>query len=395
MTQLKSKTGPCSACANAGSGSRAVGFSETAEASKSGSGRALIAMSGGVDSSVAALLMRMDGWDCVGITMKLFQNEDVGQVFERACCSLEDAEHARRVAASLGMPFYVFDFTEDFRKQVMDRFAAAYLKGDTPNPCIDCNRFIKYERLFRRMQAMDADCIVTGHYAQVEQDAKTGRFLLKTSVDAEKDQSYVLYAMTQAQLSHTRFPLGGMTKPEVRRLAEAHGFSNAHKADSQDICFVRDGDYAAFIESYRDSPGPQGNFVDQAGNALGRHEGIIRYTIGQRKGLGRAFGRPMYVLDIRPETGDVVLGPNDALFSASLTARDINLISVAELAEPMRVRAKIRYSHKAAAATVCQTDADTLRIIFDEPQRAITRGQAVVLYDGDIVVGGGTIETAG
>ena len=368
---------------------------QTKSESGSGSRRALIAMSGGVDSSVAALLMRRDGWDCVGITMKLFQNEDIGQVSERACCSLEDAEQARRVAASLGMPFYIFDFTEDFRKQVMDRFVAAYRKGDTPNPCIDCNRFIKYKRLFHRMQAMDAACIVTGHYARVEQDAQTGRFLLKTSVDTGKDQSYVLYTMTQAQLSHTCFPLGGMTKPEVRRLAESYGFSNAHKADSQDICFVRDGDYAAFIESYGGRPSPQGNFVDRAGKILGRHEGIIRYTIGQRKGLGKAFGQPMYVLDIRPEADEVVLGSNDALFSASLTARDINLISVAELATPMRVRAKIRYSHKAAAATVCQTDADILKIVFDEPQRAVTRGQAVVLYDGDIVVGGGTIKTVG
>jgi tRNA-specific 2-thiouridylase len=290
------------------------------------------------------------------------------------------------------MPFYVFDFCADFRAEVMDRFVTAYQIGSTPNPCIDCNRYIKYKRLYDRMRAMDFDLVVTGHYAETGLDEESGRYFLKRGVDDTKDQSYVLYALTQEQLAHTMFPLGDLAKSEVRAIAAEHGFVNAAKKDSQDICFVRDGDYGSFIESYSGKQFSPGNFVDRDGNVLGRHQGVARYTIGQRKGLGIALGQPAFVTEIRPGTNEIVLGSNDDLFGAELYASDVNLISVASIEAPMRVAAKIRYSASPEPATVVQTDSDRIKVAFDKPQRAITRGQAVVLYDGDLVVGGGTIE---
>ena len=354
--------------------------------------KATIAMSGGVDSSVAALLMKEQGYDCIGATMKLFRNEDIGVPSEHSCCSLDDVEDARSVAYKLGIPYYVFNFSDRFREEVIDRFVCAYENGRTPNPCIDCNRYLKFDKLYQRASELGCDCVATGHYARIERDETSGRYLLKKAVDADKDQSYVLYSMSQEQLAHTRFPLGGMTKPEVRRIAEAQGFVNARKHDSQDICFVQDGNYSGFIEQHTGKKYPEGNFIDTSGNILGRHRGIIHYTVGQRKGLGLAFAAPMYVCAVNAEDNTVTLGRNDELFSKKLIAKDINLISRASIYEPLRVKAKIRYRQAEQWATAVQLDGDTLEVEFDEPQRAITRGQAVVLYDGDTVVGGGTIQ---
>ncbi len=354
--------------------------------------KALIAMSGGVDSSVAAFLMKEKGYDCIGATMKLFYNEDVGVSREHSCCSLDDVEDARRVATQLGMPYYVFNFSERFREDVIDRFVYAYEHGMTPNPCIDCNRFLKFEKLFSRAKELDYDYVVTGHYARIEQDPRTGRYLLKKALDPTKDQSYVLYSLTQEQLAHIQFPLGEMEKSHVREIAEEQGFVNARKHDSQDICFVQNGKYGDFIEQYTKKEYPEGPFVDRDGRVLGTHKGIIRYTIGQRKGLGLSLAKPMYVTHVEPKVNQVVLGTNEELFSRSFEAADINLISVSRIEKPLRVKAKVRYRQEEQWATVTQIEEDRIRVVYDTPQRAITCGQAVVFYDGDTVVGGGTID---
>ena len=353
--------------------------------------KALIAMSGGVDSSVAALLMKEKGYECMGVTMKLFNNGDICIPREHSCCSLEDVEDARYVSNTLGMPHYVFNFTDRFKEDVIDKFVYCYENGITPNPCIDCNRYLKFEKLFQRAKELECEYIVTGHYAKVEYNEETGRYILKKADDLTKDQSYVLYQMTQEQLKHTMFPLGGLNKTEVRKIAEAHDFINAKKHDSQDICFVQNGSSADFIEEYTGKKYPPGNFVDINGNVLGRHKGIIRYTVGQRKGLGISHERPLFVLAVNPKENTVILTENEGLFTKTLTAKNINLITTEEIKEPVRLFAKIRYSHKEQPATVVQTDSDTITVEFDEPQRAITKGQAVVLYDGDTVVGGGII----
>ena len=352
---------------------------------------AIIAMSGGVDSSVAAWLMKEQGFDCIGVTMKLFYNEDIGLSRENSCCSLDDVEDARSVCYKIDMPYYVFNFSDRFKHDVIDRFIQAYENGMTPNPCIDCNRYLKFDKLYHRARELDRHYVVTGHYARIDCDPKTGRFLLKKGLDSSKDQSYVLYAMTQNQLAHTLFPLGELTKAQTRQIAESQGFINARKHDSQDICFVQTGNYADFIEEQTGKKCPEGNYIDKDGNVLGRHRGVIHYTIGQRKGLGIALCEPMYVCAIDPEANTVTLGRNEDLFSRSLIAKDVNLISVPSIDTPMKVKAKIRYRQQEQPATVTQIDEDTIRIDFDEPQRAITKGQSAVLYDGDIVVGGGTI----
>ena len=348
-------------------------------------------MSGGVDSSVAALLTKESGDECIGATMKLYNNEDIGVHREKTCCSLDDVEDARAVAYDLGMPYYVLNFTEEFDEKVIRKFVEAYENGCTPNPCIDCNRYLKFDKMFHRMQEIGYDYIVTGHYARVEYDENRGRYLLKKAVDDTKDQSYVLYMLTQEQLAHVKLPLGGLRKDQVRVIAEEHGFINARKHDSQDICFVPDGDYAKFIEKYTGKKTPEGDFVDKEGNYIGRHKGIIHYTIGQRRGLGIPAASRLYVCEISPKTNTVVLGDNADLFSSELEADSVNLISVDNLSEPKRVTAKIRYRHKEQPATAWQTPDGILHVKFDEPQRAITKGQAVVMYDGDVVVGGGVI----
>ena len=353
--------------------------------------KAIIAMSGGVDSSVAALLVRQAGYEAMGVTLRLYDNEDAGISREKTCCSLDDVNDARSVCSRLDIPFYVFNFTDSFRKEVMDRFVTAYENGQTPNPCIDCNRYIKFDKLMHRAEEIGYDKVATGHYARVSQDENTGRWLLKKGLDASKDQSYVLYSLTQNQLSRLLLPLGELTKEQTRKIAEENGFVNAKKRDSQDICFVPDGDYAAFIGRYAGKTFSPGDFVGTAGEVYGQHKGIIHYTVGQRKGLGLSFPQPMYVCGVDPVSNEVLLGKHEELFSPELTAEDINLISRSEISEPMRVKAKIRYRQAEQPATVLQTGEDELKITFDQPQRAITKGQAVVLYDGDTVVGGGTI----
>ena len=358
--------------------------------------KAIIAMSGGVDSSVAALLCQQQGFDCVGVTLALTDNSDRSlpeEAFpgERTCCSVDDVADARSVAFRLGMPFYVFNFKEAFRREVMDRFAAAYQWGETPNPCIDCNRYIKFAKLMHRGEEIGFPYVATGHYARVEQDRATGRWLLKKGLDENKDQSYMLYSLTQWELSRLLLPLGGLTKEETRRLAEEHGFVNARKRDSQDICFVPDGDYAAFIRRWTGRDFPPGDFVGTQGEVYGQHKGIIHYTVGQRKGLGLSFSQPMFVKELDVENNQVVLSKAEELFSQTVAARDVNLISVESIPEPLRVKARVRYRQKEQPATVVQTGPDELRVVFDQPQRAITPGQALVLYDGDTVVGGGRI----
>lgn len=355
--------------------------------------KVMIGMSGGVDSSVAALRLQQEGYDVTGVTLKLFGDEDIIQAPDatRTCCALRDVEDARSVAYRLGFEHLVFNFKDAFRSHVMQPFCDSYLRGETPNPCIDCNRHIKFDAMLRRAEALGYDYIATGHYAVRRQDPATGRYLLCRPKDRSKDQTYVLYNLTQHQLAHTLFPLGDLEKVQVRQMAEAAGLVNSHKPDSQDICFVQNGTYADFIETHTGKHYPEGNFVDKDGNVLGKHKGIIRYTIGQRKGLGIALSKPMFVCEIRPETNTVVLGDNEDLFTTTLTVKDINLISVPEIKEPKKYKVKVRYRQQEEPATVQQLDKDTLKIMFDTPQRAITKGQAAVIYDGDTVVGGGVI----
>ena len=356
--------------------------------------KALIAMSGGVDSSVAAILMQKEGYECIGVTMKLYSNEEVGIPKDHSCCSLEDVEDARSVAFRLGMRYYVMNFRDDFEKQVIRRFVHAYEIGNTPNPCIDCNRYMKFEKLYERAMQLECDCIVTGHYARIRFDENTKRWQLLRGINRSKDQSYVLCFMTQDELAHTRFPLGEYgDKEEVRTLAQEYGLVNARKHDSQDICFVPDGDYASFIERYTGRTYPEGDFVGPGETILGRHRGIIRYTIGQRKGLGLALPAPLYVKEKDLTNNRVVLAPERDLYSRGLIAEDFNWISI-QAPKPgtlLHVTAKPRYRAKEAQASAMVLEDGRVELLFSEPQRAITCGQAVVLYDGEIVVGGGTI----
>lgn len=353
-------------------------------------GKAMIAMSGGVDSSVAAFLTLQQGYEVIGATMKLFDNADVG-IREKTCCSLDDVMDAKSVCTRLNIDHYVFNMKDEFDAEVMHRFAEIYRTGATPNPCIDCNRFIKFKGLLRRAEELDCNYIVTGHYAAIEFDKEAGRYLLKKAADTVKDQTYFLYPLNQYQLSKTLLPLGKLTKPEVRDIAEANGFINSRKHDSQDICFVPDGDYVSFIENYFGEKCPCGNFIDKDGNVIGQHKGTIRYTIGQRKGLGMGFNKPMYVCAKNVSTHTVTLGDNEDLFSSQVTANDVNMIAYEKLDRPIRVKAKVRYSQREEWATLEQIGKDEIHLEFDNPQRAVASGQAVVCYDRDVVVCGGTI----
>ena len=351
--------------------------------------KALIAMSGGVDSSIAAKLIKDAGYECIGCTMKLYDNEDIELDKENTCCSLDDVTDARNVALANGMPYYVLNFKEGFNECVIKRFVEAYENGRTPNPCIDCNRFMKFDRLFNKARELGCDYVVTGHYARIE---KIGdKYVLKKGQDETKDQSYVLYSMTQERLAHTLFPIGDLKKSEVREIAEANSFINANKPDSQDICFVPDGDYGKFLKKHTGTNYKTGDFIDKDGQILGEHKGIVNYTIGQRKGLGVAFGKPLYVTDIRPNENVVVLGDNDDLFSKSFIVGDFNWISGEAPLHEIKCKVRIRYKQKEQPASVIPLSNDKVKIVFDEPQRAITKGQAAVLYDEDIVLGGGTI----
>ena len=354
--------------------------------------KALIAMSGGVDSSVAAQMMQEAGYKCYGCTMRLYENETAGVDMTDTCCSLEGIEDARSVTAKLGMPYTVFHFEELFRQEVIDPFIDSYLHARTPNPCIDCNRCLKFEHLFRKMKELGCSSLVTGHYARVCFDEVSGRYQLKKALDPKKDQSYVLYMLTQEQLAHIQFPLGELEKQETREKAEASGFRNAKKHDSQDICFVPDGDYAGFIERYAKVISPEGDFLDREGNVIGRHKGIIHYTLGQRRGLGIPAEHRLYVTGIDPVSNTVTLGTNEDLFKTTMIVKRINLITMDRIEGELRTKARIRYHHAEQPCTAVQLDEDTLKIVFDEPQRAITPGQSAVMYDGDKVVGGGIID---
>lgn len=354
--------------------------------------KVMVAMSGGVDSSVAAALLKEQGYEVCGATLKLFSNEDIGlEHTSRACCSLEDVEDARSVAYKLGFPHHVFNFGELFKEMVIGRFASSYESGETPNPCIDCNRFIKFDKLLERALVLDMDYIATGHYAQVELDEKMGRYFLKKAIDPTKDQSYVLYAMTQEQLKRTLFPLGGLQKSEVRMLAEERGLINAKKPDSQDICFVKDGNYAEFLKITMNLESPPGNFIDSNGKVLGTHKGLIHYTIGQRKGLNLSFDKPKYVIRKDLQSNTVVLGDKAELFSECTTVKDVNLIAIETLFEPIEATVKTRYSQLEVPATLFPLEKNRIYVQFHEPQRAVTSGQAAVFYNGDTVIGGGTI----
>jgi tRNA-specific 2-thiouridylase len=361
-----------------------------------------VAMSGGVDSSTVAAMLRAEGHQVIGLTMQLWNQRRLAghtgmpETVQGRCCSLDDVYDARRVAETLGIPYYVVNHEDRFERDVVRPFVEEYLSGRTPIPCSLCNNHLKFDQLLIVAQQIGADALATGHYARVEFDQQDGRWLLKRPADRSKDQTYFLFGLTQEQLSRTLFPLGEMTKPEVRELARHHGLALAEKPDSQEICFVPGGDYKNFLDAYLAEqgdalPDTAGDLVTTDGNVIGEHQGIHHFTVGQRKGLGVATGSPLYVIQIKGDTRQVVVGNQEDLYSKTMRVKKINLISVTELGEPMRVQVKIRHRHEPASAQIEASGPDEMMITFDQPQRAVTPGQAAVFYDGDVVVGGGWI----
>ncbi len=364
-----------------------------------------VAMSGGVDSSTVAAMLRADGHNVIGLTMQLWNqrrlagHEGMPESVQGRCCSLDDVYDARRVAQQIGIPYYVVNHEDRFERDVVRPFVEEYLSGRTPIPCSLCNNHLKFDQLLVVARQIGADKVATGHYAQVVLDEQRNRWLLKRPADKSKDQTYFLFGLTQEQLSRTLFPLGGMTKPEVRDLARQHNLVIAEKPDSQEICFVPGGDYKRFLEAYLAEQGSTpndvaGEMVTADGKVIAEHAGVHNFTVGQRKGLGVATGSPLYVIQIKNDTRQVVVGKDEELYSRTLRARRVNLISTLEVREPMRVAVKIRHKHQPAPAVIQSSGPDEIQVTFDEPQRAITPGQAAVFYDGDIVVGGGWIESS-
>jgi len=353
--------------------------------------KVVVGMSGGVDSSVAAFLLKEQGYDVIGVTMQIWQDEDSCSVEEEGgCCGLSAVDDARRIANQLSIPYYVMNFKQEFQENVIDYFVEEYKRGRTPNPCIACNRYVKWESLLDRSLQIGAKYISTGHYAQVIK-LENERYTLKKSATLQKDQTYALYNLTQYQLSHTLMPVGAYTKDKIREIAEKIDIKIAKKPDSQEICFIPDNDYAKFIEEYLGDKMEQGNFVDMNGKVLGKHKGISHYTIGQRKGLGLSLGKPGFVVEINAETNEVIIGDNEDVFGTKLLATNLNFMSIDKLDGEMRVKGKIRYSHKESECIIKMVNDDLLECEFKDAQRAITPGQAVVFYDNDCIIGGGTI----
>lgn len=354
----------------------------------------VVAMSGGVDSTVAAALLVEEGHDVVGLSMQVYDQRE-GEARFGSCCTLDDLHDARRAAHHLGIPHYIVNFERPFETHVIDRFVAEYLAGRTPIPCTRCNSDVKFATLVERAAGLGADVLATGHYARVAFDRARGRYVLRRGADATKDQAYFLFSLTQAQLARTRFPVGHLAKTDVRALARARGLPVADKPDSHEICFVPDGDYAAFVERRAGRRPPTGPFVDTTGSVVGTHEGLHRYTVGQRKGLRLATGHPLYVVELRPDTNTVVVGEREALERTRLVARDVSWVAGPAPDGPLQASVQIRHRHAAAAATVRVVGDGVVEAEFERPQVAIAPGQAAVFFDGDEVLGGGWIEASG
>lgn len=352
--------------------------------------KVVVGMSGGVDSSVAAYLLKKQGYEVIGVTMQVWPSDEVYEEREGGCCSLSAVEDARRVAYKLDIPFYVMNFKDIFKKNVIDYFIDEYLEGRTPNPCVACNKFIKFDSFLSKAMALGAKYVATGHYAKVEKI--NDRYIIKCAEDDRKDQTYALYNLTQFQLSHTLMPCGEYNKSRIREIAKEIGLEVHNKKDSEEICFIPDNDHGAYIKRQIPDKVREGNFVDKYGNVLGQHKGIVYYTIGQRKGLGLSIGRPVFVTDIIPWRNEVVVGPEEDIFKTELFAKDLNFIPFDKLEKSTKVEAKIRYSAKRSPAEIIPAEGNRIKIVFENKQRAITKGQSVVFYSGDLVVGGGIID---